>query len=309
MSATFHPSPGASLTETCSSFEKEPDISPGAHLSASPTSLNANISPRDTTPRLGHGSHRRPDELAVLEASAVAIQSNRQHHPPKGTPHAISAAAAAAWTPRPAPTPGPSPAVAFPAGANAYGDPAEPLLPQLSPLSRPVNTPKMGPADYPEAGYFDDPPRRPSVASVATASSQGSQSSAGRGFHKKLQGFFGDEYRDRAWAPGPDGASVALPLNHGNGGRTSSHSHYRNNSVATTSTADGRTASPHSRPRTPIPSSEVTPWVYQDSEVSAHGASSSSAVGPARTVALSSPDGRSTPTGTPPKRESEVPVS
>lgn len=146
-------------------------------------------------------------------------------------------------------------------GGNTYGDFTE-NQPQLSPLSRPVNG-KMGSPDYPDPGYFGDE-RRPSVASVATASSQGSHSSSGRGIHKKLQGFFGEEYRDRA----PSHTYEANMIASGNCGRTSANSHYRNNSVATTSTADGRTASPSSRPRTPMPSSEVTPWVYQDSEVS-----------------------------------------
>ncbi len=139
--------------------------------------------------------------------------------------------------------------------AGLYGDSIE-TLPQLSPLTRPNPRP-----EYPEANYFEDEQRRPSVTSVATASSQGSQSSTGRVFNRKFQGFFGEEYRGQ----GREASSQAQDSNVVNG--RPSGSHHRNNSTATTSTGDGGTASPGSRPRSPMPSSEVAPWVYQDSEV------------------------------------------
>ncbi|KAI9781897.1 MAG: cysteinyl-tRNA synthetase [Peltula sp. TS41687] len=235
-------------------FEKEQDISPisGTHLSTSPTSITPytyTTSPRELN-RLGtFGDHRQ--DLAVLEATGAATLSNRQHLSRVTTPNANLGT----WTPRAGST---SLSSGFP-GTNAYGDFTENQA-QLSPLSRPGNG-RMGSSDYADPGYFGDE-RRPSVASVATASSQGSQSSTGKGLHRKLQGFFGQDYRERALSHPYEANVVVAP----NGGRASAHSHGRNNSVATTSTADGRTASPNSRPRTPIPSSEVTPWVYQDSE-------------------------------------------
>ena len=226
------------------SFEKEPDISPMSVANTSSRSLN----------RIGAVKHSRQD-LAVLEASGAATLSNRQP-PPKVVPYA----APTPWTPRAGSTMVSS---SGPLALNPYGDAAENQA-QLSPLSRPSNG-KTAALDYPEPGYFDSDGRRPSVASVATASSQGSQSSTGRGFNRmKLQAFFGEDPRDR----GSPQTQDAILMGSANGGRNSSHSHYRNNSVATNSTGDGRTASPSSRPRTPIPSSEVTPWVYQASEVS-----------------------------------------
>jgi adenylate cyclase len=117
-----------------------------------------------------------------------------------------------------------------------------------------------------EMGYPSDD-RRPSVASATTVSSTGSKSSISRGFHKRLQGFFGEEFpgdsRQNSDASiqmpsapyAPDSASLRTGRN-------------RNNSVNNTmsSSIGSRPSSPAgSRPRTPLPSSEVTPWEYQES--------------------------------------------
>ena len=138
---------------------------------------------------------------------------------------------------------------------------------QLSPFSRPGHGRTAAVDDSTDAtSYFDDQ-RRPSVTSIATASSQGSQSGTGRAFPKRFQAFFSDDHRERPSTQAPEfGASASST----NGGRTAGRSHHhRDDSVATTSTADGvATSSPYSRPRSPIPSSEVTPWIYQDSGVS-----------------------------------------
>ncbi|KAI9688825.1 MAG: cysteinyl-tRNA synthetase [Bathelium mastoideum] len=106
---------------------------------------------------------------------------------------------------------------------------------------------------------FPGDDRRPSVASNTTVSSNGSKSSLGRGLHKKLQGFFGDDFNEAQPTSEPNPASFAPtePIRNRN----------RNNSAHNTidSTSSSRPASPgSSRPRTPMASSEVTPWVYQD---------------------------------------------
>jgi len=120
-------------------------------------------------------------------------------------------------------------------------------------------------SDSPADAYFGDrDERRPSVASVTTASSAGSRSSRAGGIHKKLQTFFGEDY------PGKDGSDTSLP-SHAKDSRSHSfaRSHRgRNASSATDQTQ--REASPaQSRPRTPVPSSDVVPFLYQDSQVSA----------------------------------------
>ena len=104
--------------------------------------------------------------------------------------------------------------------------------------------------------------RRPSVASITTASSQGSKHSMGRGGLRKLQGFFGEEF------PGRDGSDASLPSK---AERTRSYSHSRpshrdrNYSNATDNTREASPAS--SRPRTPVPAPEVVPFLYQDNTV------------------------------------------
>ncbi|PTU20679.1 hypothetical protein P175DRAFT_0493011 [Aspergillus ochraceoroseus IBT 24754] len=107
--------------------------------------------------------------------------------------------------------------------------------------------------------------RRPSVASATTVSSQGSKSSASGLFRKKLQGFFGDEYAGSS-DPKHDFDShpqIMAP-------KPSSIDHFkareRANSDGSRHTSEGsqdEILPPHARPRTPLPSSEITPWVYQ----------------------------------------------
>jgi adenylate cyclase len=154
-------------------------------------------------------------------------------------------------------------------GTTFYNDSSDNLsqASQLSPGFRPGSgvTRDTNASDSPADPYFGDE-RRPSVASVTTASSQGSKSSVSRtGIHKKLQTFFGDDF------PGKDGSDTSLP-SHGKDARSHSfaRSHRdRNHSNATDITQ--RDASPGpSRPRTPVPSSDVVPFLYQDSGVSLH---------------------------------------
>lgn len=115
--------------------------------------------------------------------------------------------------------------------------------------------------DSPDFCYFDDQ-RRPSLASIATASSQGSKNSSGRGGLKKLQGFFGEEF------PGRDGSETSLPPAPPLAKEQRSYSfgrrRARNDSNATDHTREPSPTS--SRPRTPIPSSDVVPFLYQEAD-------------------------------------------
>ena len=203
------------------------------------------------------GNYRR--DLAVLETSGGRIPQI-QHNPPTAlaSPNQI-----APWMS----TNGTSTAPSSAFGTSFYNDSSDALstASQLSPGFRPgtgltgnTNVSSDSPADP----YFGDE-RRPSVASVTTASSQGSKSSVSRGgIHKKLQTFFGDEF------PGKDGSDTSLP-SHGKDARSHSfaRSHRERNHSSATET--GRDASPAgSRPRTPVPSSDVVPFLYQDSQVS-----------------------------------------
>jgi len=114
----------------------------------------------------------------------------------------------------------------------------------------------------------DGEDRRPSIASATTVSSQGSKGSIGGKYRKKLQGFFGEEFAD------PNGSSSrqnseasslkgVLPSFAPGGSRN------RNNSMNDAMLVGGPPSPGSSRPRTPAhgPSSEVTPWVFQDTQV------------------------------------------
>ncbi|RYP34624.1 hypothetical protein DL767_004184 [Monosporascus sp. MG133] len=143
---------------------------------------------------------------------------------------------------------------------------------QLSPAYRTAQAPRGAPLlsgndspDAPFSNFNDD--RRPSVASTTTASSQGSKNSASRGGLKKLQGFFGEEF------PGRDGSDSSLPTpgtlaSQGKEQRSYSFNRprrERHHSNATDNTRETREASPSSsRPRTPVPSSDVVPFLYQE---------------------------------------------
>lgn len=117
---------------------------------------------------------------------------------------------------------------------------------------------------------FHSDDRRPSMASLTTVGSQNSapisRTNTNRGTqHRRLGAFFGDDGRDSSM--GSD-TSILTP---GRDHSTSSQSRKaRHNSVQTNNTDGGRTGSPSSsRPRSPQPSSDVTPWLFQDFKVSA----------------------------------------
>ncbi|KAL9010950.1 MAG: hypothetical protein Q9173_004162, partial [Seirophora scorigena] len=122
-------------------------------------------------------------------------------------------------------------------------------------------------ANEPVDPMFCSSDRRPSMASATSVSSQHSvprsRASTGRGNqNKRLGAFFGDDGLDSARN---SDTSVITP---GRDHSTSSQSRKaRHNSVQTNNT-DGRASSPSSsRPRSPPPSSDVTPWLFQDFKI------------------------------------------
>ena len=117
---------------------------------------------------------------------------------------------------------------------------------------------------------FHSDDRRPSMASLTTVSSQNSapisRTNTNLGAqHRRLGAFFGDDGRDSSM-----GSDTGI-LTPGRDHSTSSQSRKaRHNSVQTNNTDGRRTSSPSSsRPRSPQPSSDVTPWLFQDFKVSA----------------------------------------
>lgn len=139
-------------------------------------------------------------------------------------------------------------------GGTFYNDSTD-NLGQISPGYAPPNG--MG---FPD----DDNVRRPSVASASTMSSTGSKSSISGKFHKKLGAFFGDEYtglQESSSRQNSQSSSMQnLPAFAPGGARGRD----RNNSLNDAVRGSGPPSPSSSRPRTPAPSSEVTPWVYQD---------------------------------------------
>ncbi|KAF9889252.1 cysteinyl-tRNA synthetase [Aspergillus nanangensis] len=112
---------------------------------------------------------------------------------------------------------------------------------------------------------YDGDHRRPSVASATTVSSQGSKSSTGR-FRKKLQGFFGEEYNPGEQRHDSDATSHHRPSNATTvdqyvGRERANSDGIRTNRVR----SNEESSSQYTRPHSPgPPSSEITPWVYQD---------------------------------------------
>jgi len=144
------------------------------------------------------------------------------------------------------------------AWSSFYNDSNEDVS-QLSPgFARPGTGSREDSMGFP---MKDD--RRPSVASATTVSSSGSKSSISRGFHKRLQNVFGEDFP----ADGRQSSDTSLNTPYA---ADTSRTRNRGNSLNNTpGSYNSRPTSPtSSRPRTPQPSSEVTPWEYQESKVS-----------------------------------------
>lgn len=126
------------------------------------------------------------------------------------------------------------------------------------------DTARSGASDSPDP-IFCGEERRPSLVSATSASSQNSnpRASIGRSAqHKKLAGFFASDGRE-SFRSSDTSIAATSKRDHSE----SSHTR-RNNSVYTQNSMEGPpTSASSSRPRTP-PSSDVTPWLFQDFKVS-----------------------------------------
>jgi len=201
-------------------------------------------------------------DLAVLDQGGGRVPQI-QHIPPTGVPN--SQHSIAPWVSSTGSTSGSAPSTGM--GTSFYNDYdsgesiASPA--QISPTFRNAKGRQPSAVDGLDMSQFNDD-RRPSVASVTTASSQGSKSSVSRGGFKKLQGFFGEEF------PGRDGSETSLPQPSQSSQKESRSYSFtrprreRNHSNATETTRELSPAS--SRPRTPIPSSDVVPFLYQEAK-------------------------------------------
>ena len=132
---------------------------------------------------------------------------------------------------------------------------------QPSPSFRP-DSGRTADSESPDPMFLSND-RRPSLTSATTIDSQTSQSKAGTNkgtpYKKVAGGFFGDEYRQ---SPRSSDTNIPSTLQRE---QTASSLHGSRHA----SRDEGRPISPtSSRPRTPLPSSDVVPWVFQDFTVS-----------------------------------------
>lgn len=135
---------------------------------------------------------------------------------------------------------------------------------QLSPSFRP----DTGDSDSPDPLIQDE--RRPSLATSATTESSQtsvSKASTSRGTtYKKVAGLFSDEGRKSSKS-----SETSLP-NTLQREQTASSSRHGSIHASHHSREDSRppTSPTGSRPRTPLPSSDVTPWLFQNFKVSSN---------------------------------------
>lgn len=109
--------------------------------------------------------------------------------------------------------------------------------------------------------------RRPSVASATTVSSQGSKSSTGARFRKRLQGFFGDEYTGSGDFDGNSQKPAARPVRAAQrGSRERANSDGTRNLPARSH--DQSFSQEEKGSDSVYPPREITPWLYQSINVS-----------------------------------------
>ncbi|WEW58054.1 adenylate cyclase [Emydomyces testavorans] len=214
------------------------DVPHAPYLSRSP-----DVSPKDTRSPFGFRNHRKA--LALLGAPDLPTTKMPRNNNPSSAnnlpyPPALNAVPA-------------SPVSPPPTSANQgtfFHDSSE--FDETSPSLRPTTAHSVV-SNSPELEYADER-RRPSIASIATASSGGSRSTNSTRFHKRLQGFFGEEYQD--------GASMERSTS--NQTPSLARSRERHNSFNSANTLERRPSPNLSAPLTPLPSSEVTPWEFQN---------------------------------------------
>ena len=123
----------------------------------------------------------------------------------------------------------------------------------------------------PRDPVFDNDERRPSLvtteSSQTSVSNSVSKASTHRGTPYKRGGFFSDDYGQQSSRSSDTSIPATLQREQTASSKHGSirHGHHGSRDDATAS------ASPTgSRPRTPLPSSDVTPWLFQDFKVSLH---------------------------------------
>jgi hypothetical protein len=239
------------LTEVCST-DKDFEISPSSLPNTSAqtrTPIPASIAPWETARNNSDFTNYRRD-LSALDGFGSKIPSINRQPPSSSTP-------TVPW--------GNGNVMPTSVFNNFYDDPSEDIG-QHSPGFRP------GSSQEDMTGYIEDD-RRPSIASATTISSTGSKSSVGRGFHKRLHHFFGEELP----SDGRQGSDTSLPpfamystTSTADSRPTQTLPRNRTNSTNNSTFAPtiSRPGSPSSfaRPRTPH-TSEVTPWEFQDYKV------------------------------------------
>ena len=215
-------------------FDRDQSVSPGSHL---PSPMG---SPSASASMMGLGDHRR--ELSVLQTPSY-IRNSPSSGPglsPAGTANGFPSATT------------PVSAASTNNGSHGFlnSNPFDPYQSdhfQSSSQYRPGTAP--GPNGSTSSGtigpdsYFPQDDRRPSVASLATnASSTGSKTSIGRSIVRRI---FGEDDKES-----PGSSDSSLP---------------QNNVLQRPSAAYTRTnTQTGSRPQTPVPSSDVVPFLYQD---------------------------------------------
>lgn len=210
------------------------------------------ISPTDRRRASGFSSHRKA--LAVLgadyPASRMGSSSSSRLSAPEFRPESNQQASI---NERPSPAEYKSVDTSS-TSLNHRSEPGgAPASPSLRPGQGPVFSNESIRADY------DANQRRPSIASATTVSSQGSRSSASGKFRKRLQGFFGDEYH----ISGDSRPDSDCGDNQNFSRKSSDRFRFRDRADSEGSQNKPERRSDQSRPNTPLPSSEITPWLYQ----------------------------------------------
>ena len=208
-----------------------------------------------------------PDDVSPADAIEGTYLDYRQE---KGKPEAVKGSMSCV-SKRPPPTEAPNADIApwmddgLPAlsthgltSSNFFNDGLSKAQP--SPSFRPGSG-RTADSESPDPMFLSND-RRPSLASATTIDSQSSLSKASTSKgtpYKKVAGFFGDEHRQ---SPRSSETSISgTPQRE----QTASSRHGSRH----TSRDEGRPISPSSsRPRTPLPSSDVIPWLFQDFKVS-----------------------------------------
>ncbi|PYH89794.1 adenylate cyclase AcyA [Aspergillus ellipticus CBS 707.79] len=218
---------------------------------------SSEFAPKDQRKPPQFGSHRKAlnalgtDEPAppVASSSSARLPDLNINHSdyPQADPDPLSSS-----SPAMAPTEGPT---------TFFHDYSEQEASPASTTFRP-GTAQTYASEPLELDYNGDH-RRPSVASAMTVSSQGSKSSAGALFRKKLQGFFGEEYpgngdtKHDSDNQTQNSATKPSTLDHFKARERANSDGSRNNAASQDRSQN------HTRAETPAPSKEITPWLYQ----------------------------------------------